>query len=74
MATNPAVAPTPTAASAIRAQPVGRLATWRYVMNTANLPEGMTHPDFVSKWLVITRAAVFSRPSVTSRLRGLMSG
>jgi len=30
MATNPVVAP------------VGRLATWRYVMNTANLPAGMT--------------------------------
>ena len=30
------------------------------MLNTANLPEGMTHPDAVSKWLVITRAAVFS--------------
>ena len=42
------------------AVPLGRLATWRYVLNTANLPQGMTHPDSVSKWLVITRAAVFS--------------
>jgi hypothetical protein len=30
------------------------------VLNTANPPDGTTHPDAVSKWLVITRAAVFS--------------
>jgi 1,4-dihydroxy-2-naphthoate octaprenyltransferase len=61
MATNPAVAPTPTSAAATTdPAPVGRLATWRYVLNTANLPEGLAQPDAVSKWLVITRAAVFS--------------
>jgi hypothetical protein len=38
-----------------------RFARWRCVLGTANLPQGMTHPDAISKWLVITRAAVFSR-------------
>src|SRR3954454_12578483 len=48
----------------------GRLATWRPVFNTPNLPVGMTSPpDAVSKWLVITRAAVFSM-TVTSGLIG----
>ena len=63
MATDPTDARPPP--SAVRRRPrcraVGRLATWRYVFNTANLPEGMTTPpDAISKWLVITRAAVFS--------------
>jgi hypothetical protein len=50
---------TPDAAAGPAATPsLGRLATWRYVLNTANLPEGMTKPDAVSKWLVITRAGL----------------
>jgi len=49
-----------------------RFRTWKHVMNTANLPVGMTvPPDFVSKWLVITRAAVFSM-TVTSGLVGAL--
>ena len=45
MATNPTVAPTPTSAAATTAPPpVGRFATWRYVLNTANLPVGMATP------------------------------
>ena len=73
MATNPTVAPTPTSAAATASPPpIGRLATWRYVLNTANLPEGMTHPDAISKWLVITRAAVFSM-TATSGLIGACS-
>ena len=48
------------AAGAAATLSLGRLATWRYVLNTANLPAGMTKPDAISKWLVITRAAVFS--------------
>ena len=39
-------------------------------MNTANLPEGMTRPDTISKWLVITRAAVFSMTAIWSGLIG----
>ena len=50
-----------------------RLATWRYVLNTANLPAGMTHPDAVSKWLVITRAAVFSMTATSGLIGGLLA-
>jgi 1,4-dihydroxy-2-naphthoate octaprenyltransferase len=74
MATNPAVAPTPTSAAATaNPAPVGRLATWRYVLNTANLPEGMTHPDAISKWLVITRAAVFSMTATSGLIGALLA-
>src|SRR5690349_14190900 len=74
MATNPVVAPTPTSAAAsTQPAPVGRFATWRYVLNTANLPEAMTHPDFVSKWLVITRAAVFSMTATSGLIGALLA-
>ena len=53
--------------------PIGRFATWRYVFNTANLPEGMTHPDAISKWLVITRAAVFSMTATSGLIGGLLA-
>ena len=71
MATTPTLAPTTPAAAT--AQPRGRFATWRYVLNTANLPEGMTHPDAVSKWLVITRAAVFSMTATSGLIGGLLA-
>src|SRR3954451_18053514 len=52
----------------------GRLATWRTVFNTANLPVGMTSPpDAVSKWLVITRAAVFSMTVTSGLIGGLLA-
>jgi 1,4-dihydroxy-2-naphthoate octaprenyltransferase len=74
MATNPAIAPTPTSAAATaNPAPVGRLATWRYILNTANLPEGMTHPDAISKWLVITRAAVFSMTATSGLIGALLA-
>src|SRR3954470_23696360 len=74
MATNPTVAPTPTSAAATTAPPpVGRLPTWRYVLNTANLPQGMTHPDAISKWLVITRAAVFSMTATSGLIGALLA-
>ncbi|MBI3746999.1 MAG: prenyltransferase, partial [Chloroflexi bacterium] len=51
-----------------------RLRTWRTVFNTANLPEGMTAPpDAVSKWLVITRAAVFSMTVTSGLIGGLLA-
>jgi 1,4-dihydroxy-2-naphthoate octaprenyltransferase len=50
-----------------------RLTTWRYVMNHANLPEGMTKPDAISKWLVITRAAVFSMTATSGLIGGLLA-
>jgi 1,4-dihydroxy-2-naphthoate polyprenyltransferase len=50
-----------------------RLATWGYALRTANLPEGMTRPDAVSKWLVITRAAVFSMTATSGLIGGLLA-
>jgi len=51
-----------------------RLRTWKTAYNTANLPEGMTvPPDAVSKWLVITRAAVFSMTVTSGLIGGLLA-
>lgn len=50
-----------------------RLRTWRYVLRTANLPEGISRPDAVSKWLVITRAAVFSMTATSGLIGGLLA-
>src|SRR5262245_48098550 len=76
MATTPTTTPSPAAVTpsgtAVPA-PKGRLATWRYVFNTANLPEGMTQPDAISKWLVITRAAVFSMTATSGLIGGLLA-
>ena len=66
--TTPDLAAAPAAAPAL-----SRLATWRYVLNTANLPEGVTKPDAVSKWLVITRAAVFSMTVTSGLIGGLLA-
>ncbi len=71
MATTPSpIAPATTVAAPSLRE---RLATWRYVLNTANLPVGMTHPDAVSKWLVITRAAVFSMTATSGLIGGLLA-
>jgi 1,4-dihydroxy-2-naphthoate octaprenyltransferase len=65
---------TPGAAPVAPATPtMGRLATWRYVLNNANLPAGVTQPDAVSKWLVITRAAVFSMTATSGLIGGLLA-
>ena len=61
------------AAAPAAAQSPGRLATWRHVLNTANLPAGLTKPDAVSKWLVITRAAVFSMTATSGLIGGLLA-
>jgi 1,4-dihydroxy-2-naphthoate octaprenyltransferase len=51
-----------------------RLRVWRTAYNTANLPVGMTTPpDAVSKWLVITRAAVFSMTVTSGLIGGLLA-
>src|SRR4029450_10896911 len=75
MATTPTAQPSTNVTPSGAALPVpkGRLATWRYVFNTANLPEGMTHPDAISKWLVITRAAVFSMTATPGVIGGLLA-
>ena len=66
-------APTATPTTTESKPALSRLATWRYVLNTANLPEGMTQPDAVSKWLVITRAAVFSMTVTSGLIGGLLA-
>jgi 1,4-dihydroxy-2-naphthoate octaprenyltransferase len=50
-----------------------RVRIWLYVLRAANLPEGVTHPDAVSKWLVITRAAVFSMTATSGLVGGLLA-
>ncbi len=71
----PSTAATTTDTTTVASPPSGsgRLATWRYVFNTANLPPGMTHPDAISKWLVITRAAVFSMTATSGLIGGLLA-
>jgi 1,4-dihydroxy-2-naphthoate polyprenyltransferase len=51
-----------------------RLNVWKTAYNTANLPVGMTKPpDAVSKWIVITRAAVFSMTVTSGLIGGLLA-
>ena len=51
-----------------------RFRVWKTAYNTANLPVGMTTPpDAVSKWLVITRAAVFSMTVTSGLIGGLLA-
>ncbi|MCI0346079.1 MAG: prenyltransferase [Chloroflexi bacterium] len=51
-----------------------RFRVWKTAYNTANLPEGMTSPpDSISKWLVITRAAVFSMTVTSGLIGGLLA-
>jgi 1,4-dihydroxy-2-naphthoate octaprenyltransferase len=71
--TNPAATAAPAGPAAAQTIPLGRLATWRYVLNTANLPEGVTRPDPISKWLVITRAAVFSMTATSGLIGALLA-
>jgi 1,4-dihydroxy-2-naphthoate polyprenyltransferase len=51
-----------------------RLSVWKTAYNTANLPAGMTAPpDSISKWIVITRAAVFSMTVTSGLIGGLLA-
>jgi 1,4-dihydroxy-2-naphthoate octaprenyltransferase len=49
-----------------------RLTTWRYVMNHANMPDGV-QMDAVSKWLIVTRAAVFTMTATSGIIGGLLA-
>ncbi|MGZ6256818.1 MAG: prenyltransferase, partial [Candidatus Limnocylindria bacterium] len=49
-----------------------RVATWRHVINTANLPADAAM-DVVSKWLIVTRAAVFSMTFTSGLIGGLLA-
>ena len=49
-----------------------RLTTWRYVMNHANMPQGVKM-DWFSKWLIVTRATVFSMTATSGLIGGLLA-
>jgi len=49
-----------------------RFTTWRYVMNHANMPPEV-EMDAISKWLVVTRAAVFSMTATSGLIGGLLA-
>ncbi len=49
-----------------------RFATWRYILANTNAPVG-AKLDFVSKWLVITRASVFSMTATSGLIGGLLA-
>jgi 1,4-dihydroxy-2-naphthoate polyprenyltransferase len=49
----------------------GLLATWREVLRTTNPPEG--HVDPVSRWLVLTRAAVLPMTLTAGIVAGLLA-
>src|SRR5438876_5925401 len=49
-----------------------RLATWRYLMNHVTLPEGAER-DSISKWMVITRATVFTMTATSGLIGGLLA-
>jgi 1,4-dihydroxy-2-naphthoate octaprenyltransferase len=49
-----------------------RLTTWRYVMNHANMPDGV-EMDSVSKWLIVTRATVFTMTATSGLIGGLLA-
>jgi 1,4-dihydroxy-2-naphthoate polyprenyltransferase len=49
-----------------------RFATWRYVLASANLPPG-GRMDVIAKWLLITRAAVFSMTFTSGLIGGLLA-
>jgi 1,4-dihydroxy-2-naphthoate octaprenyltransferase len=49
-----------------------RFTTWRYVLNHANMPEGV-EMDWLSKWLIVTRAAVFSMTATSGLIGGLLA-
>ena len=49
-----------------------RFATWRYILTNTNAPVG-ARIDFVGKWLVITRASVFSMIATSGLIGGLLA-
>jgi 1,4-dihydroxy-2-naphthoate octaprenyltransferase len=49
-----------------------RLTTWRYLMNHTALPAGV-EMDGVSKWLIITRASVFTMTATSGLIGGLLA-
>ena len=54
-----------------RPEELGLLARWRYVLRTTNPPEGRI--DVVSRWLVLTRAAVLPMTITAGAIAGLLA-
>jgi 1,4-dihydroxy-2-naphthoate octaprenyltransferase len=50
----------------------GRIDTWRQILASGNLPRGRAM-DGVSRWLLITRAAVFSMTLTSGLIGGLLA-
>ena len=48
------------------------VATWREIIRSGNPPEG-AHIDTVSRWLLITRACVFSMTLTSAGIGGLLA-
>ena len=48
------------------------LANWKEVLDTANLP-ARKRMDFISRWLIITRAAVFTMTATSGLIGGLLA-
>jgi 1,4-dihydroxy-2-naphthoate octaprenyltransferase len=49
-----------------------RLSNWRYVMSHPNLPDGV-EMDPVSKWMIVTRAGVFTMTATSGLIGGLLA-
>jgi 1,4-dihydroxy-2-naphthoate octaprenyltransferase len=49
-----------------------RLSNWRYVMSHPTLPEGV-EMDSVSKWMIVTRAGVFTMTATSGLIGGLLA-
>ena len=49
-----------------------RLSNWRYVMSHPSLPDGV-EMDSVSKWMIVTRAGVFTMTATSGLIGGLLA-
>src|SRR4029079_9659962 len=49
-----------------------RLSNWRYVMSHPSLPDGV-EMDSVSKWMIVTRAGVFTMTAPSGLIGGLLA-
>src|SRR4026208_2261586 len=49
-----------------------RRSNWRYVMSHPNLPDGV-EMDSVSKWMIVTRAGVFTMTATSGLIGGLLA-
>ncbi|HKZ42823.1 MAG TPA: hypothetical protein VJ044_17800, partial [Candidatus Hodarchaeales archaeon] len=55
------------------AESIGRLQSWKTILGTCNLPKGMEKPDFVSRWMIISRACVFSMTLFSGLIGGMLA-